>query len=284
MMRFVAVAVVWALVVGCEATGTLDRTEPAEPVHKGQGEPGLRLPEGFSAGAFFPPHRAACFLLVSPSGEEVIRFGPERCAERVAPCSTFKVVNSLIGLESGVVEGPEEIFAWDGEERSRAITNRDHTLRTAFQYSVVWVYQEIARRVGQERMQRFVDAIPYGNRDLSGGLTQFWLGSSLRISADEQVGLLQRLMRDELPFSAENQAIVRDILIQETRGDVVLRGKTGSHGYEGHDLGWFVGVLSRPDGDWIFACNLEGKETFGTTARHVTLEILTAVGLWPAGA
>jgi beta-lactamase class D len=51
--------------------------------------------------------------------------------------------------------------------------NRDHTLASAIRFSVVWYFQEIARRIGAARMQRYVDAFQYGNRDLSGGVDRF---------------------------------------------------------------------------------------------------------------
>lgn len=77
-------------------------------------------------------------------------------------------------------------------------------------------------------MQRGLDRIGYGNRDISGGLTRFWLQSSLKISPREQVGLLRALFNGSLPFAAEDIAVVkRDITLSSGKG-LRFMGKTGS--------------------------------------------------------
>ena len=105
-----------------------------------------------------------------------------RSGEGKLPASTFKIPNSIIALETGVVEDPDkDVFKWDGVTRSIEAWNKDHTLRSAIAASAVPVYQEIARRIGPERMQKYVDLFDYGNRDIGGGIDQFWLTGNLRI-------------------------------------------------------------------------------------------------------
>ena len=105
-----------------------------------------------------------------------------RSGEGKLPASTFKIPNSLIALETGVVQDPDkDVFKWDGVKRDIEAWNKDHTLRSAIAVSAVPVYQEIARRIGQERMQKYVDLFEYGNRDIGGGIDQFWLTGNLRI-------------------------------------------------------------------------------------------------------
>ena len=108
-----------------------------------------------------------------------------RSGEGKLPASTFKIPNSLIALETGVVEDPDkDVFKWDGVTRSIEAWNKDHTLRSAIAVSAVPVYQEIARRIGAERMQKYVDLFDYGNRNIGGGIDQFWLTGDLRIDPD----------------------------------------------------------------------------------------------------
>ena len=108
-----------------------------------------------------------------------------RSGEGKLPASTFKIPNSIIALETGVVEDPDkDVFKWDGVTRSIEAWNKDHTLRSAIAVSAVPVYQEIARRIGAERMQKYVDLFDYGNRDIGGGIDQFWLTGNLRIDPD----------------------------------------------------------------------------------------------------
>jgi beta-lactamase class D len=111
------------------------------------------------------------------------------------------------------------------------------------QYSVVWYYQELARREGQETIQKYIDAIGYGNRDIGGSKNTFWLDGNLRISADEQIALLVRLYKGDLPFSKRNTDIVKDILIREKNDAYILRAKPGSTIQDSIPIGWYIGYL-----------------------------------------
>ena len=122
-----------------------------------------------------------------------------RSGEGRLPASTFKIPNSIIALETGVVEDPDkDVFKWDGVTRSIEPWNKDHTLRSAIAVSAVPVYQEIARRIGAERMQKYVDLFDYGNRDIGGGIDQFWLTGNLRIDPDAA----DRFRRPAAPWRA----------------------------------------------------------------------------------
>ena len=150
----------------------------------------------------------------------IIASDKNRSGEAMLPASTFKIPNSLIALETGVVADPDkEIFKWDGVKRSIEPWNKDHTLRSAIAASVVPVYQEIARRIGAERMQKYVDLFEYGNRDIGGGIDQFWLTGDLRIDPMQQIDFVDRLRRGVLPVSKRSQDLVRDILPVTKVGD-----------------------------------------------------------------
>lgn len=213
------------------------------------------------------------------------RHDPQRAAERFSPCSSFKIPNALIGLDSGVIPGPDFVLPWDGQSRSWPDWNRDHDLRGAIRYSVVWYFQELARRVGTQRMQAYLDRLDYGNRDISGGIDRFWLGSSLKISAEEQVEFLTRLHAERLPLAPASQRQVKQMLALAEKGGAVLSGKTGSWRPDGGrwSLGWFVGWLERQGQVYIFACRLEAdptREAHGGRAREVAEAVLGAWGLW----
>ncbi|MDU2066068.1 MAG: penicillin-binding transpeptidase domain-containing protein, partial [Sporomusaceae bacterium] len=154
--------------------------------------------------------------------------------------------------------------------------NHDQTLSSATRDSVVWYFKELARRIGKERMQEFLDKIQYGNQDISGGLTTFWLRSSLQISAREQVDLLHKLYAGKLPVASENVAIVkRNITISEGNG-MRFMGKTGS-GFQDDKwiLGWFVGCIEKDGNRYFFATNIQGMDgATGGKAREITKLIL----------
>jgi beta-lactamase class D len=216
------------------------------------------------------------FVLYDLNHDHYSRYNPKQCTQRLLPASTFKIMNSLIGLETGVIPNENYRIKWDGTQHQITSWNQDHTLKTAIQNSVVWYYQELARRVGREKMQEYIDAVGYGNGDISGPIDAFWLDGSLKISADEQVEFLKKLYQDDLPFSQRSMKIVKEILVQETTDSYQLSGKTGSGQVDDIYTGWFVGYVERDDNVYIFAANMTGssQDIKGSRMKEITLKIL----------
>jgi len=212
----------------------------------------------------------------------VIASDKDRSGEAMLPASTFKIPNSVIALETGVVGDPDkDVFRWDGVVRSIEGWNRDHTLRSAIAASAVPVYQEIARRIGAERMQKYVDLFEYGNRDIGGGIDQFWLTGNLRIDPVQQIDFVDRLRRNVLPVSKRSQELVRDILPVTKSGDAVIRAKTGLLGAEAGkpSLGWLVGWAEKGSASTVFALNLDVREPRHIAGRIKLAELcLTDIG------
>ena len=224
-----------------------------------------------------------CFVMLSVDTGAVTRVwtpdDPGRCDRRLPPCSTFKIPHALFALECGVT-AMDEVFAWDGVMRERWQVNRDQTLCSAISDSVVWVFQELAERLGAERERAWLARCEYGNQDISAGLTTFWLGTSLEISAAEQVRFLNRLRAGRLPIASANVNAVKRCLAQGTGGlPMEYFGKTGSDRARADtgrpDLGWWVGWVAREDGrEYVFACNALGDGMFGTRVRPIAERIL----------
>lgn len=218
------------------------------------------------------------------------RYNAKRCAERFPPFSSFKIVNSLIALETGVAKDADLLIPFDpakypekDEWVKNGFTNwlRDHTLRSAFKESVVWYYRELARRIGAERMASFMGKIGYGNGDLSDGLDLFWLTGSLKISADEQAAFLARLLRGELAFSPRTVGIVKDIMLKETGDGKNMGVKTGG-GFVGEKaFGWYVGFVEKDGRAYTFALNIDGKTFEDVRAKRGVLagNILRRLGI-----
>jgi len=210
-------------------------------------------------------------------------YGIRQCHMPLSPCSTFKIPNALIGLQTGVVEGPGTVKHWDGTVYPRAELNHDHTLASAVRDSVVWYFQDLARDVGAERMAEWLARLHYGNQDISSGIDRFWLGASLQIDAYGQLEFLKGLTHGTLPFRPEFQQEVRDMLVQPSGLGGVLHGKTGSCRGDPEagqpDHGWFVGWLdggpkSNPSTIW-FVVNIRGDGASGGKARDMAVDILT---------
>jgi beta-lactamase class D len=197
----------------------------------------------------------------------IIASDKDRSGQAFLPASTFKIPNSLIALETGVVGDPDkDVFTWDGVKRSIEAWNQDHTLRSAIAASAVPVYQEIARRIGAERMQKYVDLFEYGNRNIGGGIDQFWLTGEIRIDPIQQIDFVDRLRRGVLPVSKRSQDLVRDILPVTKAGEATIRAKSGLLGAElgKPSLGWLVGWAEKGGAQTVFALNLDVREP-----RHV---------------
>jgi bla regulator protein BlaR1 len=217
-----------------------------------------------------------CFVLYDPQKDTYTIHNKNKSIKRLPPNSTFKIYNSLIGLESGVLKDENTMFKWDGTKHEIESWNRDHTLASAISNSVVWYYKILASRVGEKAMQEYIDKIGYGNKDISGGIDKFWLQSSIEISPMEQVELLRKMYNYELPFAKENIDIVKKIMILSTENGIVFRGKTGSGGkYNKYVNGWFVGYVEKEGKVYFFATNLVAeKDADGKHAKDITISIL----------
>ncbi|HEV3470674.1 MAG TPA: penicillin-binding transpeptidase domain-containing protein [Pyrinomonadaceae bacterium] len=241
--------------------------------------------------AYFKDRRGT-FVLHSLKGGRYERHDAARAAERFTPFSTFKIPNSLIGLETGVIRDADFEIKWDSKKYpafgdTAPFTSwwQDQTLRTAFRRSVVWYYRELASRVGAEKMKEMVERLDYGNEDTSGGVDRFWLGSTLKISADEQVEFLKRLYKEELPVSKRSMAVVKEIMTLEEGPGYKLSGKTGGGPLaEGRFLGWFVGYLEAKGDTHFFALQLEGPTYVSIRDERIRLtkQILADRSLMPA--
>jgi len=229
-------------------------------------------------GKYFDRFTNGSFVMYDEAKDQYTVFNELQSTIRFSTCSTFKIYNSLAGLENGVLD-EEDVYTlikWDGTQYTFPAWNHDQTLASATQDSVVWYFQKIASQIGTERMQAYLDKIEYGNRDISGGLTTFWLRSSLQISAREQVDLLYRLYSGKLPVSPENVAIVKkNITLSEDNG-VRFMGKTGS-GFQDDRwiLGWFVGCVEKQGKRYFFATNIQAPDgATGGKTREITKLIL----------
>lgn len=228
--------------------------------------------------ASYAGDKNACIAVYDSNSRQYLVYNMAQCQERLSPCSTFKIPNALIGLETGVLSGPGDTKKWDGTGHSRKVNNQDHDLSSAIRNSVVWYFQDVAMDIGADRMQEYLDAFDYGNRDISGGQDHFWLGSSLKISALEQIRFMSALDSTTLPASTANQQTVKGMMLQEDKlpegfqGD--LYGKTGSCVTPQGDHGWFTGFYHRDGGDYVFAVNVKGKKQWGWQAREIAVAVL----------
>lgn len=226
----------------------------------------------------FDDNKAACIAIYDRKAEQYLIHGLEQCQEALSPCSTFKIPNALIGLEAGELGGPDDLKTWDGTQHSREVNNQDHDLASAIKNSVVWYFQDVALDIGPERMQEALIEMDYGNHDISGGQDRFWLSSSLKITALEQIQFMDKLDKGALPASPSNQETVKSLMLQDERLPEdftgAVYGKTGSCIGSETDHGWFTGFYHRDDQEYVFAVNVKGKKEWGWQAREIALNVL----------
>lgn len=197
------------------------------------------------------------------------------------PASTFKIPNSIIGLETKVVDDKQTIFKWNGEERFLKSWEADLTLQQAFQRSCVPCYQEVARKIGVKRMNQYLEQLQYGSIKVdSVNLESFWLQGNAHINMFQQIDFLKRLREETLPISQQTFAIVKKIMILKQTEKYTLRGKTGWSIEEDHHNGWFVGYVESGDQAFFFATNIEpisntfDQKNFQKSRKELTYKAL----------
>lgn len=177
------------------------------------------------------------------------------------PASTFKIVNSLIGLQTGKISGDSMVIKWDGVKRNVEDWNRDLNMYSAFRVSSVPYYQEVARRIGKDTMQQWLDSLKYGTQKITGAIDSFWLNNSLKIKPDEELGLVKRLYFDQLPFFKTYQETVKRAMLFENNANYRLGYKTGwGFTEKGNALGWIVGWIEENNHPYFFVLNIESAD------------------------
>ncbi|MBS1628149.1 MAG: class D beta-lactamase [Bacteroidetes bacterium] len=211
-------------------------------------------------------------LFDNGSGQFTVYNLPRYKDSAFLPASTFKIVNSLIGLQIGKITNEKMIIKWDGVKRWNEAWNKDLTMEEAFKLSAVPYYQEVARRIGKDTMQFWLDSLHYGNKKIGGAIDSFWLNNSLKVTADEQLGLVKRLYFDQLPFDKRTQSIVKKIMLQENNANYSLSYKTG-FGYkeDGKSLAWIVGWVEENKHPYFFALNIEGAHDADLVNMRMTI-------------
>lgn len=224
---------------------------------------------------------AGAFVLLDVATGEHSVVNATFAAPRRIPASTFKIVNSLIALETGAVQDVDDIIPYGGGRTAVAAWARDMSMRDAIVVSNVPVYQEVARRVGLSNYGHWLAKLGYGNADPGADVETFWLSGPLQISPVEQTDMLARLAQGHLPMSARSQSLVRDILKIEERGDRQLFAKSGWTIAPDPDIGWYVGWIEGTGQLHSFALVMEINDKRDAALRkELALSFLKAFGLY----
>ncbi|MDN5212601.1 class D beta-lactamase [Fulvivirgaceae bacterium BMA12] len=201
------------------------------------------------------------------------------------PASTFKIVNSIIALETGVVKDDSTLFKWDGKKRRMKAWEQDLIFRDAFHASCVPCYQEVARSIGEKRMNEYLTKLDYGNMQVdSSNIDNFWLEGNSHINQFQQIDFLKRFYKSELPISKRTEKIMKRLMVIEDNERYRLIGKTGWSIRNGNNNGWFVGYVEKKQEVYFFATNVEPQEQFNMELfsmirKEVTGKALKQIGI-----
>lgn len=207
------------------------------------------------------------FVLYDVDAGRFVGHNQARSIVRFVPASTFKIPNSLIGLSVGAVNSVDNVLPYGGKPQPFDAWEKDMGLREAIALSNVPIYQELARRVGLERMRANVSKLGYGNRNIGATVDTFWLKGPLKISAVEQARFLARLAQSKLPICEDVQESVREIVYLEQGDNWQLYGKTGWENAPGRGVGWWVGWVQKDDRVYTFALNIDIQEASDASKR-----------------
>lgn len=228
-------------------------------------------------------------ITIYDAGRQEWFFSDSRDARNpTLPASTFKILNSLIALETGVIKDENQILKWDGVPKSflgkdMAVWNKDTDLKTAYKNSTVWFDVELARKIKRKNYKRYLSACEYGNLDFSEKGVDFWNYGSFAISPVNQVMFLRKVYHNDLPFSKKHIAIVKKMMISEQTDSYVLRDNTGLTRKDGQDIGWWVGYIETKNNVYFFATRLikssmEEEPYFAVYKKEVTRHVLKEIG------
>lgn len=202
------------------------------------------------------------FVLFSEKSNKTLVINAKRADQALSPFSTFKIANSIIGLELGLISNAEQVLKFDKEKYPvqawwpSVWKLPEYTLTSAFKFSMVAVYRQLATDIGRMNMQKSLNDFAYGNQNITSGLDSFWLNGSLKISANEQITFLQKLHNNTLSLKPNTLSTMKDIMLVGQNEHYKMYAKTGAGKVEDKSmLGWYVGFVENETGTHYFAFN-----------------------------
>lgn len=224
--------------------------------------------------------------------KQYLVYHQELARERRSPCSTFKIISSLIGLENGIIKPRNSVHTWSGERFWNEAWNQDIGFEDAFRSSCVWYYREIVNEIGPELMQDELKRLQYGNMDISDwegrlnnnnnnrALTGFWIESSLKISPMEQVQVMEQIFGDHIYYKKDSiEALKQVMMVTDYDTEKLIYGKTGMGKVSGVVVdSWFTGFMEHGDRNIYFCVYLgetQGAEVSSAKAKEIAVRIMT---------
>lgn len=267
--------------------------EEADKAYAASGKHGKEEPEitEMDWSAYFDGLNGAAVIYDASENRYMI-YQRELALTQNSPCSTFKIISSLIALENGIIEPEDSVRTWSGEIFWNENWNNDIAFQEAFRTSCVWYFREIINEIGEETVQEALDRLSYGNCDISDwegrqntnnnnrALTGFWIESSLKISPKEQTEVMERIFGSDSAYSEKTRKELKEVMLvtEESGDDIFIYGKTGMGKAEGIVVdAWFTGFAEREEGNLYYCVYLgrtDGMNVSSGRAREIALRLL----------
>lgn len=216
-----------------------------------------------------------CFTMLNNANGEITVYNMNLDTSRYLPGATFKIVNALIALQTGVVTDTAMVIKKNNTDSS---SEKGNNIIEAFQIDGTPFFHETAKKIGRGTMQSWIDSLSYGNKNIQGPIDSFWFNNNLKISPDEQLGLLKKLYFDQLPFRKSVQQTVRDMMVQEDNSAYKLSYRTGFGFTENKEqVGWVTGWIEENKHVYFFVTLIKSKNPkadIKKTRLDITKDIL----------
>lgn len=222
------------------------------------------------------------FVLYDDTEDKWLIYNKKQAVTRLTPVSTYKIYSALFGLESGIITPEQSMLPWNGQRYMYEQWNSDQTLESAMKNSVTWYFQAIEQQSDLPSIKKFIRKTGYGNQNVSGDISSYWVDSSLKISAVEQIEMLKKFYYNRFDFAQENISAVKDSIRLYTTDRGTVYGKTGTGEINGENtLGWFIGYIETDGHIYFFAANIhnDGHAT-GPAAAELTFSVLSELNIW----
>lgn len=219
-----------------------------------------------------------CFTMLNNASGEVTVYNMTLDTQRFSPLATFQLVNALIGLQTGAITNDTMKVSWPKSIADASGETID--MKGAFKTNSYNYTSETAKRIGKDTLQNYIDSLGYGNKNIDGGADSFWLNNTLKISPDEQLGLMKRLYFEQLPFRKSSHQMVKDAMLQENNTNYKLSYCSASGKDEnGHGIGWITGWVEENKHVYFFVTFTkgDGKED---AALSISKNILKQYGFF----
>lgn len=232
-------------------------------------------------------------IIYNPDENSYQIYNQELALTQRSPCSTFKIISSLIALENGIIEPDNSTRTWSGEIFWNEEWNRDIDFSDAFHASCVWYFREVIDEIGKDTMQKELKKLEYGNCDISDWagrlntnnnnpvLTGFWIESSLLISPKEQTEVMQRIFGANSDYSEKTLEQLKQVMLlsEQSETDISIYGKTGMGKAYGIVVdSWYTGFADTTDNRIYFCVYLgetDNQNVSSAKAREIAIKIVS---------